>query len=634
MPTFREIDEPDDDLEDIESPFHKRPITIEERDEILRMLSKKHSIGSIRPGKTGPKSEVEIGEDTLSSELGSKKDQSEVKKREFNEEDIQEHLLCKTDGVSEQEPIGETSGYTIEMYTPIFNGVKFDTVEELKEMVRESAPEFFSRKDSKRLLKDVRIHLELYNELSAKKFIPRGEIAAIAKRTGKSPTVIKRWLREGAMPQFYYLIVRVSKDSRIERIQVLLASLNGITDMESMDKRYATLYFNQEYSNRKFDAKENEYCIKFFKFLEEYSSGGSLVDICRKLKVGRNTVQEWFAGSQLPDKLKYAALIPVESPREGWKWLPMKLDSLKNIPEQFIQVPLEIDSLRALADILKQLIPLKEENEHLLEGLGEFHSFMYLLGLLASDGSFVYDTPYSAALKLWASKKYSWSKDLGNAFCDAVRRLGFSVEQHSDDIRIRDGKQFVFQQWRSEASPFHMWMKQALFGLSASEKKKEEPISSDWILKMPSSLRVAFIQGLADGDGHASIRAFDTGIATKTNKRFIQDLLASLNIHSRDGTTKVLIDRYSEILKAEKLPLFRFATGRQKKLEDLTEIIRKLDKGHGRVPTEHLRIIEELNRQGYTPGQITEILWYKYGIARSMSSVDGIIRRKEKKGRM
>lgn len=608
MPTFREIDEPDDDdLEDIENPFHKRPITIEEQDEILRMLSKKHSIGPIRPSETEPKSEVELGEDG------------------------QEHPLCKNYGVSEQEPIGETSGYAVKMYTPIFNGLRFDTVEELIEMIRESAPEFFSRKDSKRLLSDVRVHFELYNEFSARKFIPRGAIAAIAKSTGKSPTVIKRWVREGAMPKFYYFVDRVSKDTRIERVEALLASLNGITDMESMEKRYVTLYFNEEYSDRRIGAKETEYCIKFFKFLKEYASGGSLVDIYKKLKIGHGTGQAWLNGTGLPSKLKYAAQIPSEQPRKGWKWLPLKLDHLKNLPEQFTQVPVEINSLRNLTDILKQLTPLKEENEHLLADLGEFHSFMYLLGLLVSDGSFAYDTSYSASLILFASKKYSWSKDLGNAFCDAVRRLGFFVERKSDDIRVKYGKLVECRKWESTASPFLMWMKKALLGLSASEKKKELPISSDWILKLPRSLRASFIQGLADGDGYASIRAFVTAIATKTNMQFINDLLASVGISSTIKNTKVLIKQHSEILKAGKLPLFRFATGRQKRLEDLSEVIRNLDRGHGRVPAEHLRIIDKLQKQDYTPGQIAEILWYKHGIPRSTSSIERIIQRKKKK---
>ena len=84
-------------------------------------------------------------------------------------------------------------------------------------------------------------------------------------------------------------------------------------------------------------------------------------------------------------------------------------------------------------------------------------------------------------------------------------------------------------------------------------------------------------------------------------------------------------------MKAEKLPLFRFAISRQKKLEDLSEIIRNLNRGHGKVPDEHLRIIEDLHKQGYTPGQITEELWYKYGIPRSTSSVEKIVQRIKKK---
>ena len=58
------------------------------------------------------------------------------------------------------------------------------------------------------------------------------------------------------------------------------------------------------------------------------------------------------------------------------------------------------------------------------------------------------------------------------------------------------------------------------------------------ILKMPRSMRVVFIQGLADGDGYASIRAFNAGIATNTNMQFVRKLLTSVGIRSTTSMSR------------------------------------------------------------------------------------------------
>ncbi|MFW9890173.1 MAG: LAGLIDADG family homing endonuclease, partial [Candidatus Thorarchaeota archaeon] len=370
----------------------------------------------------------------------------------------------------------------------------------------------------------------------------------------------------------------------------------------------------------------------FFQFLKEYASGGTLKNIAKKLGIGKSTINEWLRHSQLPTNVKVASLIPKTELKRGKKWLPLRLDPIQNIPTDFIQVPESITKSEDLLDVLKQLTSLetneKEEYEKQFGKLPREITFMYLLGLIVSDGGFASDTDSSAKVSLFASKKYPWSLELGKAFCHALSKIGFFAERKPDDERERNGKTDAFRVWESEASPFFMWVKKALLGLKASDRKKKTPIHADWVLNIPHDWRVAFLQGVADGDGSASIRQFRVNIATVTNHDFFSRLLSRFGLHTSIEKTKVRVDRYDDILKAQRLPFFKHATVRQKGLDELSKLIEALDVSHGPVPDEEIILIMSLHRQGYSRGEITEKLWHEYGLARSRKSIEGIIRRR------
>jgi len=254
-------------------------------------------------------------------------------------------------------------------------------------------------------------------------------------------------------------------------------------------------------------------------------------------------------------------------------------------------------------------------------------AFMYLLGLIVSDGGFDSDSDQSARVVLYASKKYRWSLRLGRAFSNAMGRIGMNVERRADETKIKNGKTIVCKVWASQASPLLRWVKEVLLGLERFHSKKESPIDAEWILKMPRDYRVAFLQGLADGDGYASIKSFCLGIASKPNRDFISKLLSTLDIHSNSKKTKVVINRQEDIIKASSLPLFRHATSRKRNHDELCKIIGLLDRSHGKVPERDRKIIMKLHNQGFSFGEITEKLWFDYGIARSTSSVERIVSR-------
>ena len=77
--------------------------------------------------------------------------------------------------------------------------------------------------------------------------------------------------------------------------------------------------------------------------------------------------------------------------------------------------------------------------------------------------------------------------------------------------------------------------------------------------------------------------------------------------------------------------MFRFASGRQERLDDLCNIIKLRPKRRHRISEDEKRIVMELYRTGLTPGEITEKLWYEHGLARTTAMIYTLIRRENKK---
>lgn len=118
-----------------------------------------------------------------------------------------------------------------------------------------------------------------------------------------------------------------------------------------------------------------------------------------------------------------------------------------------------------------------------------------------SDSTFDTEGDLSTSVKLTLSCDYDWSESVGQAFVIFLHMFGIRVSQrsgsHTDSNMI---------EWRSSATPFFVWIKEILLGLSQNESKKDSPINVEWLLRLPPSSRIAFIQGIADGDGYASLK--------------------------------------------------------------------------------------------------------------------------------
>jgi hypothetical protein len=173
-------------------------------------------------------------------------------------------------------------------------------------------------------------------------------------------------------------------------------------------------------------------------------------------------------------------------------------------------------------------------------------------------------------------------------------------------------------------APILTWMKQTCLGLQKNQTTSKTPIKANWVINAPHLMRLKILQGITDGDGHASAKNQNLGIATSINRNFLQELLKSFNIDSiYDKTGRSLfIVRNKSILQAASLPFFLHAVGRQENANKLAAMIctRKRQRNIPIPEPVNERMIQ-LKKKGISNGAIIEQIFDEFQISLSKGRV-------------
>jgi len=323
------------------------------------------------------------------------------------------------------------------------------------------------------------------------------------------------------------------------------------------------------------------------------------------LEIDESTVYHWTRG-ELSTALYLLQRFPRKQPRENRTWLPTRLDG--RIFSEYIEVPDRISDYSEVIEVLHQLQMNPQD-------------IMYVVGFTLSDGYIQLTSKTSFSLRNTLSQKYDWSKLILDDVSDSLSSLGpsrvLSIERPDDDI------------WElANSSPLFVWIREVILGLGPDETKTYSPMKDDWILTSSKQARIAFLQGLADGDGYSSPAAQRVGIGSLVNRHLIRDLLKTLDINSVLHSKGVEITRHEDIRRAAKLPLFKNATGRLESLFELCDMLNARPKRKRATPKE-IELILNLREHGMSYDQIGLYLWRYYGISRSKSTIGRIIREKQ-----
>jgi len=254
---------------------------------------------------------------------------------------------------------------------------------------------------------------------------------------------------------------------------------------------------------------------RYLEILRLRSEGHSAASIGRMLRM--NNVGKYLKGQKKPFLAslgKYAENLG--RPREGFRWLPMRLKARGAPEDEWVQVPTQIRSFQDILAVLQQRSPVEEvsmlmpqfgygSRSELTEEREEI--FGFLLGAVLGDASKPEKGQSrfpSMTIALTLSKRKPNSLRFGQFVSLSIQAcLGLKMN------RIRDAARSVWRftdaecyRWVSQASPILFWLFRVCLGLKEGETTTRNPVKMDWILRTPRGFKIHFLQGLVESDGY------------------------------------------------------------------------------------------------------------------------------------
>ncbi|HYC26520.1 MAG TPA: hypothetical protein VEB67_00680, partial [Nitrososphaerales archaeon] len=313
------------------------------------------------------------------------------------------------------------------------------------------------------------------------------------------------------------------------------------------------------------------------------------------LNIHRSTVLQWRRGTDRPYFVRCMETATRTTLKEGWRLLPMKLDSGGNVPSDWMMVPERLVGESDVREVLEGIVPLPS-NEALAvrfgvrdasSAEGKFEAFAYVLGIMLGDAAKyggVQNRFTSMNLDLQLSKNRPSNLDLGDYAAMCVQTLGIHMHRNSDKMPTGATARAMFPapayRWNSSRSPLIAWMFNVCLGLGTEELTSINPVNMEWILRMPKTFIKRFVQGVADSDGTA--RPYVVEIASMPNAEFVTKLLSTLGMKTARTVYEKGAPMRTSVLNAEaaSLPIFnefaksyryRYLMGRASGMLDRTE---------------------------------------------------------------
>ncbi|TXT57823.1 MAG: hypothetical protein BAJATHORv1_10531 [Candidatus Thorarchaeota archaeon] len=519
-------------------------------------------------------------------------------------------------------------GSLVDMAVPQVRGLQIRTREELRALIDREYPALREKKDFERRLKEADVHLDLLRKYGHLERLPYGAPTRIARELGVDPETIRNWTGKKMTPRLYtYMEWATPKSEAESKIEDILNESNGIRNMDDVQSRLDTYYFGDVERNSRFYKRELKKVEKYYAFLEEYFKGGMLLDIAKKVRLSESGARNYLAGA-LPRLVSIAIQIPSEPPRYGCKWLPM-VSGTNAVRDDWIQVPEQVKDYRQVLEVLNQISPLENKDMTIWEKKygSDYHreeGFMHLLGTYVSDSRVSSSSTISNAFAINLSKNYEWSVDFGEASCFHLGQIGIKAHQTADkepsvaDIETETGMRQIHAEaqyeWQSENSPLLKWIRKSCLGYDDSAKTYQK-VDSEWILDAPRNLRVAFLQGYADGDGGVSSRSYYFAISTHSDHETVENLLQSLGVDTHRTKKYVRTANFQAVKNIAEIPPFKYARDRQRTLEKTVKMIeaRRLSPKANPPSQEEIIFMKQLRAEGVSYGLIGEHLFDKYG---------------------
>ena len=514
-----------------------------------------------------------------------------------------------------------------DLHYPEVRGECIESAEQLRDLVSKEYATLMRRTDFPKMMEKGVKQIELTTRFSGCDRLPHGLVSETARELRIDPESVRVWTKGFDSSIFKFMRWATPRNEAEQIVQRIRDSNNGVHSMKDLDKRLDSYLFGTAERNAQFYDKEHFRAQRYFKFLEAYSEGGNTLDIAKEVGISDGQARGYLNGVK-PRLVNIAVKIPSESPSSGHMWLP-RVVGRGLLREDWIQVPEKVRDYHQVLDVLSKLRPL--DSLQMSEWARKFgndgsraESLMHLMGAICSDASVPISSTSSMAFGIGLSKAYPWSHGFGDSCCYHLGLIGVSAYRTSDaqpnvalistSHGLREIRGKGQYRWESESSPVLRWIRKSCLGYDDSPKTYQK-ISADWILSSPRHLRIAFLQGLSDGDGCASYKANYFSISTHTNHEFAKALLGSFGLDTYTSKTYVRTRDIESLRNAAAVPPFKYATTRQ---DDLVKAVKLADATRRHIESnppsaDEIRFMAALRDKGLAFSAIREQLYCKYG---------------------
>ena len=505
---------------------------------------------------------------------------------------------------------------------------------ELESLVDSEFPRIIFHKNYPHLFAYASLHLELLHAVKGKWSIDPTELSRLSKKFGIPRITVVNWLIKGKQPRVYRILEKAYSISEAQSVlERILKRTNQIRSIEDLDERYDWFYLTKEISGLEGFQSQRKSAKNFFRFLVILAEGGTVAEMARRTGIANQTIADWIKEKSIPKLVRIASDIPTELPAKDWSWIPLKVSKGRRM-SNFIQVPNILEKYNDLVRVLNQLEPItmddtdKWRKEYGIESPEVM--FMYLLGIIIADGAFSKDN-IAFGMRIYASTKYKWCETLLEYVRYCLASFGLSsgpLQYIAQDYVYKGRKKTVHLKiLRCLNNPLLTWINRSVLKLDLVNPKSSTGIYCRWALESPWCFRIAFLQGLSDGDGDVDLESDNLGISAtnRMTKEFYKDLFASFNLHSIIKIGGVRVTRKKSVLKLAKFPMFSYAKSRLKKSLDVAHMLEARTGGNRLTETERNFIFQK-HKEGFSIQSIKLELWKQLGISRPSRTIRSTVK--------
>lgn len=293
-------------------------------------------------------------------------------------------------------------------------------------------------------------------------------------------------------------------------------AIKGILTGEAESLRFLDSFWRYRTTDR-----EIAHFRKFCLFAKVYLETGLAKPTARRIGIDEHQARTWRDAKEIPVLMKlFSCYCHLAAKRPAFQLLPMKVERNFKTFHGWTLAPRSLGGEDDVSDLLSQLKPLPEAYARArrfqvpLTAGNRKEMFAFLLGVMVGDAANAHSLQEdghrlpSTNLRLDLTKRFEHSERFGEYTAMCYNFLGLKMyrvkDSPPDKQQLKSQAKAGKYNWNSERSPLVAWIFNNCLGLDFHENTTATPVKMEWIFNASREFRIAFLQGVAESDGHVA----------------------------------------------------------------------------------------------------------------------------------